>query len=192
MSRRRPVVSVIGDARLEDLARIEEARRLGACLLEAGFRIVTGGMGGVMEAVSYGARHSAHWTEGSIIGILPSYRSSEANEWCDIVIPSGMQLARNVLVVSSADVVVATGGGAGTLSEIALAHQLSKPIIALGGHGWAGRVAGEVLDGRGLDAVCRCASVEDAVAACIAALSRSREGTDIGGGGRAPKKERIE
>src|SRR3954462_7241122 len=113
MSERLPVISVIGDARLEDPQRIEEARLLGAGLLTAGFRIVTGGLGGVMEAVSFGARHCDHWRDGLITGVLPSYRADDANLWCDIVIPTGMQLARNVLVVSTADVVIAVGGGVG-------------------------------------------------------------------------------
>ncbi len=190
MSPRRPVAGVIGDARLEDAPRIEEARRLGAELLGAGFRIVTGGLGGVMEAVSFGARHCAHWREGSIVGVIPSYRTSDANPWCDIVIPTGMQLARNILVVSTADVVVAIGGGAGTLSELALASQLAKPIVALGPHGWAGRIAGELLDGRCAAPVRGCRSVEEAVAACVELLATASESGDIGsgfrGGGRPP------
>lgn len=184
MTARRPVISVIGDARLDDPDRIVEARRLGAALIAAGFRIVTGGMGGVMEAVSFGARHSPHWHDGLILGVIPSYRSGEANPWCDIVIPSGLQLARNVLVVACADVVVAVGGGAGTLSEIALAHQLGKPTIALGPHGWAGRLAGEVLDHRGTLSVRRCASIDAVIAACQELLATVRDSEDIGSGSR--------
>jgi hypothetical protein len=184
VSERHPVVGVIGDARLEDPRRIEEARRLGAGLLSAGFRIVTGGLGGVMEAVSFGARHCPHWRDGLIMGVIPSYRAGDANPWCDIVIPTGMQLARNVLVVSTADVVIAVGGGAGTLSEIALASQLGKPIVALGSHGWAGRVAGQILDGRSASAVRGCQSVEEAVAACVELLAVARESGDIGSGFR--------
>lgn len=184
MSARLPVVAVIGDARLEDPQRIEEARDLGARLLAAGFRIVTGGLGGVMEAVSFGARHSTHWREGLIIGVIPSYRVSDANPWCDIVIPTGMQLARNVLVVATADVVLAVGGGAGTLSELAFANQLGKPIVALGVHGWAGRVAGEPLDGRSASAIRGTQSVDEAVATCLELLATVRESGDIGSGFR--------
>lgn len=186
MTERHHVVSVIGDARLEDPQRIQEARHLGAGLIAAGFRIVTGGLGGVMEAVSFGARHCAHWRDGLIIGMIPSYRASDANPWCDVVIPTGMQLARNVLVVAAADVVIAVGGGAGTLSEIALASQLGKPIVALGTHGWAGRVAGAILDGRSASVVRGCRSVDEAVAACVEALAIAREGGDIGSGARRP------
>ena len=184
MSERRRVVGVIGDARLEDAGRIEEARALGAGLLAAGFRIVTGGLGGVMEAVSFGARHSPHWRDGLIVGVIPSYRTSDANPWCDIVIPTGMQLARNILVVSTADVVVALGGGTGTLSELAMASQLGKPIVALGAHGWAGRVAGELLDGRCTTPVHGCGSVDEVIAACVALTTAVHESGDIGSGFR--------
>ncbi len=186
MSGRRPVVSVVGDARLEDPVRIETAHDLGAALLAAGFRIVTGGLGGLMEAVSFGARHCPHWQEGLIVGLLPSYRASDANPWCDVVIPTGMQLARNVLVVASADVVLAVGGGAGTLSEIALASQLGKPVVALGTQGWAGRLGGEVLDARSRLPVRGCESVEEAVAACVELLAAVRDSGDIGSGFRTP------
>jgi uncharacterized protein (TIGR00725 family) len=184
VTERYPVAAVIGDARLDDPQRIAESRQLGAALLTAGFRIVTGGLGGVMEAVSFGARHCSHWRDGLIVGVVPSYRASDANRWCDIVIPTGMQLARNVLVVAAADVVIAVGGGAGTLSEIALASQLGKPIVALGSHGWAGRVAGEVLDARSAAVVRSCQSVDEAVAACIELLAVAGEGGDIGSGFR--------
>ena len=179
-----PVVAVIGDARLDDERRIATARTLGAALITAGFRIVTGGLGGVMDAVSAGGRTSPRWHDGLIIGIIPSYRAADASASCDIVIPTGMQLARNALVVASADVVIAVGGGAGTLSEIALASQLGKPIIALGDHGWAGRLAGQVLDGRSPTAIRGCASVDEVIAACVESLAEPRDSDDIGSGWR--------
>jgi len=184
VSARLLVAAVIGDARLEDTARIEEARTLGARLLAAGFRIVTGGLGGIMEAVSFGARHCPHWREGLIVGVIPSYRTSDANPWCDIVIPTGMQLARNILVVAAADVVIALGGGAGTLSEIALASQLGKPIVSLGAHGWAGRLAGEPIDRRSATPIRGCGSVDEVIAACTELTAATRESDDIGSGFR--------
>lgn len=179
-----PVVAVIGDARLDDEDRIAAARALGAALISAGFRIVTGGLGGLMDAVSAGGRTSPAWRDGLIIGIIPSYRAADASASCDIVIPTGLQLARNVLVVATADVVLAVGGGAGTLSEIALASQLGKPIVALGDHGWAGRLAGQTVDGRGSRAIRGCASIDEAVAACVESLADARDSGDIGSGWR--------
>ncbi len=90
--------------------------------------MVCGGLGGVMEAASKGFKSAG----GVTIGIIPTYNKSEANSAIDLVIPSGMGLARNVLVVKSADAVVALPGEAGTLSEIAYGLQLGVPVISLG------------------------------------------------------------
>lgn len=79
---------------------------------------------------------------------------------------------------------IALGGGTGTLSEIAVAWQLGKPIVALGPHGWAGRLAGEILDSRSDAAVRGCRSVDDAVAACTELLATVRDSDDIGSGVR--------
>ncbi len=165
MMKRRPVVAVVGSARIEDAQRVL-LRKLGGALMEAGFRLVTGGLGGTMEAVSEGARCSTAWSEGRIIGVIPSHLHDDANAYCDIVIPSGLQVGRNLLVVSIADVVVAVGGGAGTLSEIALAWQLKRPLVALGKTGWAGRLGGERLDHRVDQPIEAAATVGEAVAAC--------------------------
>lgn len=185
---RRLVVSVLGAARLENQEHVVMGRQLGAALVEAGFRIVTGGLGGMMEAVSYGARHSPSWSEGSVVGIVPSYAASEANPWCDLVIPSGMQIARNILVVSSADVVVAVGGGSGTLSEIAIAWQLGRPIVSLGKEGWAGRVAGTAIDSRHHGSIRGCSTVQEVVDACLELAKTAVEAGDIGSGWRKPRK----
>lgn len=69
---------------------------------------------------------------GLTIGIIPGYDKKEANEFVDIVIPTGLGLARNVLVVKAADLVVALPGEAGTLSEIAYCLQFGIPVISLG------------------------------------------------------------
>ena len=174
-----PVVAVIGSARVDDDLLVGQLRELGAALMAAGFRLVTGGLGGTMEAVSEGARSSDHWREGRILGVVPSYLHAEANRYCDVVIPSGLQVGRNLLVVSIADVVVAVGGGAGTLSEIALAWQLKRPTIALGRGGWAGRVSGERLDSRLPDPIHPAETVAEAVDACRRLWPLAAAATDI-------------
>lgn len=140
-----------------------------------------------MEAVSRGASASPSHFDGAVIGVVPSYRAEDANPYCDIVIPSGMQIARNILVVSTGDVVVACGGGSGTLSEIAVAWQLGKPVIGWGTDGWAGELAGRTLDTRREDTVVACGSVAEVMDAIAAALQRPRISPhDIGQGpGRA-------
>lgn len=146
MGQRRWTVSVVGGA-VGAPELVDAAERIGRALVDAGFRVATGGRGGVMEAASRGARSSARWTEGTVVGVLPSLDPSEANPYVDIVVPTGLNHARNVVLVAMADVVVAVGGGCGTLSEIALACKHGKPVVALTmGDGWAARLAGTSVD----------------------------------------------
>lgn len=145
---RRPMVSVIGDARLEDdsiKSRLAEA--LGRALVSEGFRVVTGGLGGVMEAVCRGARSSPKYTDGDIIGIIPGYDPGDANGYVDICIATGMDLYRNT-IIANGDAVIAIGGGAGTISEIAHAWALNRLIIAYKVEGWSGQVADKKIDNR--------------------------------------------
>ncbi|MEI6631731.1 MAG: TIGR00725 family protein [bacterium] len=89
--------------------------------------MVSGGLSGTMKAACAGFKAGG----GLTIGILPSYNKKDANPYVDIAIPTGLGLARNLLVVKSADVVVALPGEAGTLSEIAYCLQLGIPVISL-------------------------------------------------------------
>jgi hypothetical protein len=64
-----------------------------------------------------------------------AFRSSatrDANRWVSIPIVTGMDQARNVILVRSSDAVIAVGGRYGTLSEIALALKLGRPVVGLG------------------------------------------------------------
>ena len=89
--------------------------------------LVCGGLGGVMEYASKGAK-----TEGGItVGILPGFDSSEANPYIDIPITTGLSHGRNLIIVRTARVLIAIGGSYGTLSEIAFALKLNKPVIGL-------------------------------------------------------------
>ncbi len=89
-------------------------RRLASSWRRGGATVVTGGPGGVMEVVSRGARAGA----GVTIGILPGADASEANRFVSIPIATGLGVVRNLVVVTSADAVIAVGGRHGTLSEI--------------------------------------------------------------------------
>jgi uncharacterized protein (TIGR00725 family) len=104
------------------------AEEVGAALAEAGAVVVTGGLGGVMEAASRGAKSR----RGRTLGLLPGEDRGAANGWVDIAVPTGMGEMRNALVVRTADAVIAIGGGAGTLSEIALALKAGKLVVGLG------------------------------------------------------------
>jgi uncharacterized protein (TIGR00725 family) len=171
--RRKPVLAALGNGGVLDPRVEAQCVELGRRAVEAGFRVVTGGLGGVMEAVSRGARAAPSWRDGDIIGILPGYDRRAANPHVDIVVPTGMQIGRNVIVAAMADVVVAIGGGAGTLSEIAIAWQLEKPIIALAATGgWAERLAGDRVDARRSDTVHEAASAEEAIGLALNLAAR--------------------
>lgn len=123
---RKKVVSVIGGRTCN--REVEQiAQNLGKKLAKVVDILITGGLSGIMEVVCKGFKSAG----GLTIGIIPGYGKNEANHFVDIVIPTGLGLARNVLVVKSADVVVALPGEAGTLSEIAYCLQFGIPVISL-------------------------------------------------------------
>ncbi|MBN1611560.1 MAG: TIGR00725 family protein [Polyangiaceae bacterium] len=147
---RRLILSVVGDGTVvEGSPQYEQARRLGQLAVSAGFRVASGGLGGVMEAACRGAHESPEYREGDTLGLLPGSEPDAANPWVDIPIATGLGHLRNALV-AKANIIVAIGGKAGTLSEIALAWLERRPIIALGDSGWSGTLAGSAVDDRRL------------------------------------------
>ncbi len=126
MSKRPKYVAVCGasNATPSEAAWAED---IGRRLAEAGAVVVTGGLGGVMEAAAKGATSAG----GTALGVLPSDRHEDGNDYNTVVLPTGLGEARNALVVRGADVLIAVGGEFGTLSEIALALRLGKPVVAL-------------------------------------------------------------
>lgn len=122
-------VAVCGPSRAtpEELHAAEEA---GAGLAAEGVVVVTGGLGGVMEAACRGARSM----RGTTVGLLPGEDRAEANGWVSVAIPTGLGELRNGLVVRTADVVVAIGGSPGTLSEVGLAGSIGRPVVGLGSY----------------------------------------------------------
>jgi uncharacterized protein (TIGR00725 family) len=134
MSERRPqrppYVAVIGDGdpRGPDAHRIlEMAEEVGQHLARGGAAVLTGGLGGVMRAASRGAVGAG----GQTIGLLPGADPGEANEYVRTPIATGLGVARNLVVVTAADSVVAVGGRHGTLSEIGLALRMGRHVVAL-------------------------------------------------------------
>ena len=106
------------------------AETVGRLLAEAGAVVVCGGLGGVMAAACRGAAMAG----GLTIGILPGDDRSLANQWVSVVIPTGLGELRNGLIVRAAESLIALGGEYGTLSEIALALKLGRPVVGL--HTW--------------------------------------------------------
>lgn len=103
------------------------AEEVGAEIARRGAAVVCGGLTGVMEAVCRGARKEG----GLTIGIIPSDNKGDANQYVQIPIVTGMGMGRNVMLVKTADIVIAVGGEYGTLSEIAHALNLGKTVIGL-------------------------------------------------------------
>ena len=148
MTQRIATVAVVGSATVAPRDRSYRlARRLGEALVQQGFRVITGGRTGVMEAACRGAHDAESYTEGRTVGVLPGHDPDEANRWVDVVLPTGLSIARNAIIAHS-DGLVAVGGGSGTLSEVAMAWKLGRPIIALEADGISQRIAGEPIDDR--------------------------------------------
>lgn len=121
-------IGVIGSGDPEnsrDLTAIE----VGSLIAEQGAVMVCGGLSGMMEAASLGVEKAG----GVTIGILPGTDRNDANPHVTYCIPTGLGVARNVIIVRAADALIALPGGHGTMSEIALGLNTGKPVIDLGG-----------------------------------------------------------
>jgi uncharacterized protein (TIGR00725 family) len=120
-------ISVVGagEASAEEL---RWAEAVGRVLGRAGAVVVTGGLGGVMEAASRGCVEEG----GLTVGLLPGNDPRAANPWIRLPLATGMGEARNALVVRAGEAVVAVGGGWGTLSEVALARKMGREVALLG------------------------------------------------------------
>jgi uncharacterized protein (TIGR00725 family) len=158
-------VAVIGAGACSEAER-EAAYTVGRILAENHVTLVCGGLGGVMEAACRGAREHG----GHTVGIMPDSR--EGNPYLDTVIRTDMGHARNIIVVQSADAVVAVGGREGTLSEIAVALKIKKPVF--GYRTWD------------IDGVEDCPAPEEAAFKAVSAASQSHRSRTRQGGQGAP------
>jgi uncharacterized protein (TIGR00725 family) len=153
------IISVIGGAdSTPDVLEIAQA--IGSEIARRGAVLACGGLGGVMEAACRGAKNAG----GTTLGILPSDSKQDANKFVDYAIPTGLGYARNFLVAKTGDAVIAIGGSAGTLSEIAISWFSDKPVVAMkNSGGWAARMAGQRIDERRDDIVHSASTAEEAV-----------------------------
>ncbi|MCK5235458.1 MAG: TIGR00725 family protein [Deltaproteobacteria bacterium] len=120
------MIGVIGAGDATD-EQVRTAEAVGELIAQSGYALITGGLTGVMEGASRGAKNAG----GTTVGIIPGNDSIEANPYLDIVIPSGMGDMRNMLIVRSAKGLIAVGGGYGTLSEIALSKKRKVPLVTI-------------------------------------------------------------
>jgi uncharacterized protein (TIGR00725 family) len=123
----RAMLVAVGGAGACDEETADLAEEVGRGLAAAGAVVITGGLGGVMEAVCRGAKSAG----GLTIGILPGRTRRDANRYVDLPLVTGMGQARNVIVAGSADVFIAVDGEYGTLSEIGLALKAGVPVVGL-------------------------------------------------------------
>ena len=122
-------VAVSGPGQAQAQAtELAAAEHVGSLLAEHGAVVVTGGLGGVMEAACRGAKSAG----GITLGILPGLERSDANQWVDVALPTGMGEMRNALLIRASDVLIAIAGEFGTLSEVALALKTGVPVVGLG------------------------------------------------------------
>lgn len=139
-------IGVIGynDDRCSEVAK-EIAHKVGKEIALSGSVLICGGLGGVMEAACKGAKEA----NGNTVGIIPQDKFSFANQFCDIVICSGIGFARDFIVATSSDGIIAVGGGIGTLIEMSVGYMIKKKIVAISPSGGVSEVyAGKYLDER--------------------------------------------
>ena len=129
MAGRRIQIAVLGGREVSD-ELLRMAEEVGRRIAEKGAILITGGLMGVMEAASRGA----HQAGGLVAGVLPMDDPEAANPFVDVVIATGLGVARNAVILHSADGAIAVGGRYGTLSEMAYALQLGVPLVSL--HSW--------------------------------------------------------
>jgi hypothetical protein len=149
----RLIIGIIGGRNVKDNLLII-AEEVGRLIGEKGLLMLCGGLSGVMEAAAKGAKAAG----GLTIGILPQDKKEYANPYIDIPIATGLGIGRNVIIARTADVLIAIGGEYGTLSEIAFALQLGKPVIGI-----------STWD---IDGVIKAISPEDAVQKAIEMLKK--------------------
>ncbi|MGB9722094.1 MAG: TIGR00725 family protein [bacterium] len=120
------IIAVIGGAETSE-KNLKIAEEVGTLIAKNGAILITGGLGGVMEAASRGAKKAG----GLVIGILPGTDKRTANEYVDIPIVTGMNQARNIIIARTCDCAIAINGKYGTLSEIAYCLMFSVPVIGI-------------------------------------------------------------
>lgn len=119
-------IAVVGAGSCDE-AGAKLADAVGAAIACRGGVLVCGGGGGVMEAASRGARAAG----GAVLGILPGESHRQGNRHLSFSVATGLGEARNAVIARTCDAMIAVGGEYGTLSEIALALKMGKPVVGL-------------------------------------------------------------
>lgn len=149
---RKKIVAVIGTSGGTE-SELNDAEEVGRLIAGQGWTLICGGLTGVMESASKGAAENG----GTVIGILPGGDTRAANSYVTHPIATNMGHARNMVIVHTADAAIAVGGSHGTLSEIAIALKLGKPVFGIGS--WNIDGVRKVADAR--EAIDECAKTLD-------------------------------
>lgn len=153
---RKIVIGVIGGSQCT-AQEAALAETVGRELAKRGAIVICGGLGGVMEAACRGAAIES----GTTIGVLPGDSPSSANQFVQIPIATGLGEARNLVIVKSAQAIIAIGGDYGTLSEIAFCLKNGTPVVGLNTWSFSRNERGDTSIVRAEDAV---DAVEKAIA----------------------------
>ena len=160
-------IAVIGAASCDDEEE-RVAEDTGRLIATAGATLICGGRGGVMEAACRGAAGAG----GVTVGILPG-NVDEANPFCTVIIPTGLGIARNAVVVSAAGAIIVVGGSTyGTLSEIAMALKQGRPVYGI--RTW--EIPGVVPCGNAEEAVFRAVCAAEAGSGSATECATDNEG----------------
>ncbi|MHC4410328.1 MAG: SLOG cluster 4 domain-containing protein [Planctomycetota bacterium] len=141
------LIAVVGSGSEPPPNVAELGESLGAALVANGYGIVTGGRGGVQEAVCRGAvRKRGKSALPPLIGLLPGHDASAGNAYLDFAIPTGVAQAHHALVASAGEVLVCIGGATGAMAEMALARKMGRPVIALRPSGGTAALLAKVME----------------------------------------------
>lgn len=165
-------IAVIGynKDRCTDIAS-KMAYEVGKEIACAGAVLICGGLGGVMESACKGAKEYG----GTTVGIIPQEEFSYANEYCDIVVCTGIGYARDFVVASSADGIIAVGGGVGTLIELGVGYMTKKTMVAISGSGGVADIyGGKFLDERNRASITVAKDAKTAVEMILATTVKAR------------------
>lgn len=124
----------------------KQAEELGKIIAQKEAILITGGKGGIMESAAKGAKSNG----GTTVGFVKGKERLTSNDFTDIEVVSGMEgCGEETMLILSCDGIIAVGGGAGTLQELAIAYRNKKPVVILDtGYGWASKLANIYLDDR--------------------------------------------
>ncbi|MFL6526345.1 MAG: TIGR00725 family protein [Nitrososphaera sp.] len=165
-------IAVIGynKDRCTDIAS-KMAYEVGKEIACAGAVLVCGGLGGVMESACKGAKEYG----GTTVGIIPQEEFLYANAYCDIVVCTGIGHARDFVVASSADGIIAVGGGVGTLIELSVGYMTKKTMVAIAGSGGVADIySGKFLDERNRVSITVAKNAKTAVEMILATTVKAR------------------